>query len=521
MDAKPATITSTAPESVEEAIVEIRTYVDKCIAYCTATYELKDFYSIEVDLKKHVFNLGCLFLKLYLLAAQQSLNYPKWLESGLYYLKSKPIGRTIKTFFGEVRYRRNYLVRKGKHGGGFFPLDIALGLTRDGFSPLVIKMVTKLATRMSFASSVLLFKCFCNWTASSEAIEHLVIGLGRQASAYMEVAHCVEGDGEVLIIECDGKATPTATEEELSKRRKKRRYKKKGCNCQRHRGKAKRKCCKSHRRKKGDKSKNGRSTTIVVMYTLKRGCDGLLHGPINKKVWASYAPRKVMLAWARRQATRRGFPLGTDKRIHIAVDGEKCLKDGLSELFPEATFTLDIRHVEEKIWKIGRAFYKEGSKELDSWVETKRTFLYEGCASDLVSDLKDMKNKLSPRAKRDKHKREILEEVIRYMERRLEMMNYKKYIKEDLPIASGVVEGAARYVVGERMDCSGMRWIPGRAEALLHLRCIELNEDWDKFFGWAYERWKVKLRGNEKVIIRSNKPIDLTSYSTATIPYDA
>ena len=132
MDAKPATVTSTAPESVEGAIVEIRTYCDKCIAYCTGTHELKDFYSIEADLKKHVFHLGCLFLKLYLLAAQQRLNYPKWLESGLYYLKSKPIGRTIKTFFGEVRYRRNYLVRKGKHGGGFFPLDIALGLTRDG-----------------------------------------------------------------------------------------------------------------------------------------------------------------------------------------------------------------------------------------------------------------------------------------------------------------------------------------------------------------------------------------------------
>ena len=230
MDAKPATTTSTAPESVEEAIDEIRTYVDKCIAYCTATHELKDFYSIEVDLKKHVFNLGCLFLNLYLLAAQQSLNYTKWLESGLYYLKSKPSGRTIKTFFGEVRYWRNYLVRKGEHVGGFFPLDIALGITRDGFSPLVIKLVTKLATRMSFGSSVLLFKCFCSWTPSSEAIEHLVIGLGRQASAYMEVAHCVEDDGEVLIIECDGKATPTATEEELSKRRKKRKCKKKGCN---------------------------------------------------------------------------------------------------------------------------------------------------------------------------------------------------------------------------------------------------------------------------------------------------
>ena len=40
---------------------------------------------------------------------------------------------------------------------------------------------------------------------------------------------------------------------------------------------------------------------------------------------------------------------------------------------------------------------------------------------------------------------------------------------------SGIVEGAARYVVGERLDCSGMRWIPERAEALFHLRCIELT----------------------------------------------
>lgn len=54
------------------------------------------------------------------------------------------------------------------------------------------------------------------------------------------------------------------------------------------------------------------------------------------------------------------------------------MKDGLSELFPEATFTLDIRRVEEKIWKIGRAFYKEGSKELESWVETKELFYTKG-----------------------------------------------------------------------------------------------------------------------------------------------
>ncbi len=82
------------------------------------------------------------------------------------------------------------------------------------------------------------------------------------------------------------------------------------------------------------------------------------------------------------------------------------------------------------------------------------------------------------------------------------------------------MEGAARYVVGERMDCSGMRWIPGRAEALLHLRCVELNGDWDQFYEWVYNRWKDKLQQKEKVIVRTDKPIDLLPSSTQDIPHD-
>ena len=96
------------------------------------------------------------------------------------------------------------------------------------------------------------------------------------------------------------------------------------------RGQAKRACRgQKRRRKPGEKSKHGRRITLVVMYTLKRGDEGRLHGPINKQVGGSYAPRKVRLAWARRQATQRGFPPGTDKRIHLVVDGETCLYDGL------------------------------------------------------------------------------------------------------------------------------------------------------------------------------------------------
>jgi hypothetical protein len=299
------------PPSVEEIKQAIREQVECVICFCTET-GADNFFNVEKKLQSQISHLACLFFQLFLMFFQDRLDYSKWLDSGLYY-KGGLVARSIKTIYGEIRYWRTYLIRKGKQGGGIYPLDAEIGLTRDGFSPLVMSLATKLATRVSFGVSVILFKCFYSWSPSSEAIESLVLGMGMDCSAYMEQVQARPGDGEVLVIEVDGKATPTAKEDELKKRRGTR-NKEKSC-CQRHRNRDKRLSgCKRKRRKKGDKSKNGRSITLVVMYTLKRGEDGRLHGPINKIVWGSYAPRQVMLEWARRQATLRGFPPDTDKK---------------------------------------------------------------------------------------------------------------------------------------------------------------------------------------------------------------
>ncbi|OWK41083.1 hypothetical protein [Fimbriiglobus ruber] len=100
-----------------------------------------------------------------------------------------------------------------------------------------------------------------------------------------------------------------------------------------------------------------------------------------------------------------------------------------------------------------------------------------------------------------------MEKVIGYVEPRLSMMKYAEWREHDLVIASGQVEGAVRHVVGERMDCAGMRWIPGRAEALLHLRCIELNGDWDEFVAFSDQEYQKRLIEHKAVQIRSNKPL--------------
>jgi hypothetical protein len=103
-----------------------------------------------------------------------------------------------------------------------------------------------------------------------------------------------------------------------------------------------------------------------------------------------------------------------------------------------------------------------------------------------------------------------LEKLIAYLEPRLPMMRYDEWLQQDLVISSGQVEGAVRHVVGERLDCAGMRWTQGKAEPLLHLRCIELNGDWDSFFTWACQGYHEQLRQRQPIKILTDRPIDLS-----------
>jgi hypothetical protein len=245
------------------------------------------------------------------------------------------------------------------------------------------------------------------------------------------------------------------------------------------------------------------------MYTLRRGEDGRLHGPVNKKVFGTFGSRKSALAWARAQATRRGFPPGTAQAVQIVVDGETCLEQRLRRLFRGATLTLDVRHAQEKLWEVGRLFHREGSAELTGWVEELEELLYKGHVRALVQRLEQEMRSISSRGPGTKEKRRVMKKVVGYLEARVKLMDYGRLRKEDLVIASGVVEGAARYVVGERLDNSGMRWIEERAEAVLLLRCIEVNGDWEAFTKWSQEQRNQELERGQVVQIRSKTPTQL------------
>ena len=500
---------------------DTREHFEKMLLFCRQ--DDGTFAEFETSLWKRVLILGALLVRLFLIARHQKLQQRAETPPAGYRLGNPLATRTLKTAFGMILYARAHLICKKKGGNGYHPLDVELGLTRDGFSPWVIGFVTRLSTRMSFAASRRLCHAVVGWAPSTGSIEQLVLGLGRQAAPFVRQQAAPENDGEVLVIEVDGKCPPTATEEELRKRRGKRQKPKAPCGyscqqpkagggpclCQRHRGQQKRKKRGSKkRRKKGDKSKNGKEVVLVVMYTLKRGEDGRLHGPLNKKVFGSFGGRKRAATWARLEATKRGFGPETTKTVQVVVDGASGLKNNLEELFPKAIFTVDVCHVVEKLWDLGHCFHAEGSEELKAQVNEWKELVYAGRGKELLARLRKLQDQVPQNGPGTKGNRRGLKRVIGYIEPRVSMMQYATWREQDLVIASGQVEGAVRQVVGERLDCSGMRWIRGRAEALLQLRCIELNGDWDEFIGWSQRRYHKMLLDRQAVLIRSDKPLE-------------
>lgn len=104
----------------------------------------------------------------------------------------------------------------------------------------------------------------------------------------------------------------------------------------------------------------------------------------------------------------------------------------------------------------------------------------EGRAGRVVGGIsqKMTKSKLS------KKRRENVEKYLNYLTARKAYMKYDEYLAAGYPIGSGVVEGACKHLVKDRMEGSGMRWRITGAQSILSLRAIYLNDDWTTF--WNY-----------------------------------
>ena len=185
----------------------------------------------------------------------------------------------------------------------------------------------------------------------------------------------------------------------------------------------------------------------------------------------------------------------------------------VEDFFPKAIHSIDVFHVVEYLWKAGSCLYKEGSEELAEWVEVQKELLYGGLAIEVVEEIDNRLALLPKKGPGMKSRRERLETVRDYLNKRCDKMDYKTLSEQDLEISSGAVEGAVNYVIAKRFDSSGMRWIKERAEALLQLRCIEVNGDWDAFISYVHDKTSRQARLlKENFFLKSKEAAELPTY---------
>jgi hypothetical protein len=400
----------------------------------------------------------------------------------------------IGTRFGKVEVLQPTGERVDAAGGvRDLPLMRELGLPA-GFTLPVVTLFGRLCAMMAFAQARTLFRSLFGWSPSPRAVLRMVDATGEQARPFLEQAPAPEDDGEILVIEADGKGAPAISSREHARRTQPRAAK---ASNGRHARRAKRRKNPRPRRAPGKKSKNAKVAAVGAIYTLKRDANGKLEGPINKHVYATFKSYRALFAWLRDEAKKRGYGTKKFTKVLFLADGAKVLWDLKQEFFPEALECLDWFHAVEKLWAAGKAICRGTRRqrnELDAWVAKRKKALRAGKVLEILGELMTLLDATPVTGPGNKYRREVLEKVINHFAENAARMRYKQLRSEDLPIGSGVIEGAVRHLVGVRLDGPGMRWGRDRAEAVLHLRCVLINGQWPAFEEFLASRPAFRLR---------------------------
>lgn len=243
------------------------------------------------------------------------------------------------------------------------------------------------------------------------------------------------------------------------------------------------------RRKPGEKSKNAKVAFVGVIYTLERTSDGL-EGPLNKRVYATFQSHEALFVWLHREAVKRGY--GAKETIFLA-DGSEHIWRLQSLYFPVATPCLDWYHLVEHLWDVSRSYHGSEGAAAAGWVARQTTRLRRGATMAVRQELWRMLEDLPKTGPGNKAKRAALTKMLRYYDINATRMPYQEFLRSDLDIGSGAVEGAVRSLVGVRLDGPGMRWGRPRAERVLHLRCVLINEQWKEFVEHIASRPEFRL----------------------------
>jgi hypothetical protein len=463
-----------------ELIAELRTDFEALLNLVTgAEAQTATLNQMERSLLRHLLRMGRKLLAVFLAGrAEAEAHTPQWgwQRQKLPYHSQKAVD--YFSVFGKLAVSRAYFYAPGC--GGKTPLDRALSLPERCYSDLLMECAEELAVDSAYDKAVHVLTRLLGVDVSVLAVETAVAEHSQAVLPFYahRAAFPRREEGRILVAQADGKGVPLVRDEAPPAK---------------------------VRRGKGDKKTRKKEAIAVALYTIApypRSPQDVVAAlfredtppakrpaPQHKQVFASLDGKAAALRRLARWATQRDGP---HIRQHVALtDGAEALQDQMRRAFPHFTLVLDIIHVMEYVWAAGTALYGETDPQRAEWVKAQALDILSSRTQQVIQRLEQKARAVSPTSQAAR----ALRRVAGYLQRNLPYMDYARYLKNGWPIGTGVVEGTCRHLVKDRMELSGMRWTVAGAEALLALRAVHENDDWDAFHQFRRQRRHKQLYG--------------------------
>jgi hypothetical protein len=443
----------------EKLVGAARGVFEEIASYIAETGE--DLVAVETELFRQVLALGrALFQSMVSLREAEEARERESGPSRLGYQGQRSY--RYVSVFGEIEVSRAYYWDGEK---GCAPLDGEMSRPKRSYSSLLTQWAMRLAVVQPFEASG-------DWLAEQLGIripKRMIEEMSREAAvdarAFYEGRESVAECGDCLAISGDGKGVPM-TKEELA--------------------------AAPARRGRGEKAQKKKMATVVTMFRVTGEARSAAGGKLpdiaarDKQIWGELKDKAKFPAFLRTQVARRSVDA---PRLVYLADGQPAMWTLKNEICPDAIEVLDFYHLSEYLWKAAYCLHAEGSPEATAWVNQQQGRMLSGQAGLVIGGLR---HRLTKGLIRGAARRETVATVINYLVNNRSRTRYDEYLKAGFPIGSGAVESACKQLIVTRMEGAGMRWsVPG-AQAMLDLRAIHLNGDWNDY--WDFHRRRDHAR---------------------------
>lgn len=403
------------------------------------------------------------------------------------YRSTTPAQRPLRTVFGKHLIPA-YVYRRRRHPHtpiALRPVDERLGITPDQWSPLVQEFTLLFSVEQAFDQASATFETIFRQRLSVDTLEQVSRRIGARAGEFLDQLKPPPADeeGELLVQTADGKGVPLVTADAVKVKSFEDRPQRPG---------------------------NRRMATLAGVYSVDRYVrtpeeivEALFRDerditepapprpePRHKRVIARLpqvldeidaqepiSGALLALSWASREVAQRRRE---DQLLIRLMDGQHSLwetADACCDVPAEFVVeVLDILHVASYVWRAAKVLHPHREHQ-EAFARDRLLRILQGDVKGVVRGLRRMATQrgLSGAARKE------IDTVCGYFETHAERMRYDAYLAAGYPIATGVIEGACRHLVKDRLERSGMRWTLEGSQAMLNLRALRQSSYWDEF----------------------------------------